>query len=91
MNVVLILYYIFINLLAVTVTITDKIKAVRRKWRIKESTLLIISVLGGSVAMLMTMLVIKHKTRHLKFMLGIPVIILLQAIIVYFVWRFFYA
>jgi len=49
------------------------------KHRTRESTLLLLSALGGSVAMLATMLIIRHKTKHVKFMLGIPLIILLQA------------
>lgn len=46
--------------------------------RVPEKTLLIISALGGSIAMLITMRAIRHKTQHAKFMVGIPVIILLQ-------------
>ena len=46
--------------------------------RTPEKTLLILSALGGSVAMLITMLLIRHKTKHVKFMLGIPIIIILQ-------------
>jgi uncharacterized membrane protein YsdA (DUF1294 family) len=42
---------------------------------------LIISALGGSAAMLLTMFLIRHKTRHAKFMIGIPVILTLQIII----------
>ena len=57
----------------------DKIAATKRpKHRTPEATLLFISVLGGSVAMYITMQVIRHKTKHAKFMIGIPVIMLLQ-------------
>jgi len=45
---------------------------------VKERTLLIVSVIGGSVAMLITMRCARHKTQHAKFMVGIPVIIILQ-------------
>lgn len=67
-----------ISLASVVVTVADKVKAVRHNWRVKESTLLILSVLGGSVAMLITMLLIRHKTRKPKFMVGIPIILVLQ-------------
>lgn len=77
-------YLAVINLAAVIITIYDKIRAVRHKWRIKELTLMTIAVLGGSVCMYITMQLIRHKTRKLKFMLGIPVIIVIQ-FIVYFV------
>ena len=67
-----------ISVIAVIVTIADKVKAKRGAWRVPENMLLLLSALGGSVAMLVTMLLIRHKTKHLKFMLGIPIIIVLQ-------------
>ncbi len=83
----LFLYLIIINILAVVFTVSDKLRAIKHKRRISEFTLMTLAVLGGSVAMLITMLIIRHKTRHLKFMLGIPIIILIQLVIVFFVWR----
>lgn len=83
----LFLYLIIINILAVVFTVSDKLRAIKHKRRISEFTLITIAALGGSVAMLITMLIIRHKTRHLKFMLGIPIIILIQLVIVFFVWR----
>ena len=63
----------------IAVTIYDKWAAKNRpKKRTRESTLLLLSALGGSIAMLLTMYGIRHKTKHIKFMLGIPLIILLQ-------------
>ena len=84
---ILFIYLIAISILAVIITIYDKICAMSRKWRVKESTLLLLSVLGGSVAMYITMQIIRHKTRHIKFMLGIPIIIILQLLIIFLVWR----
>lgn len=75
---IFIIYTAFINVLAIAVTVLDKYKAIRRKWRIRESALILISLLGGGAGMYLTMLVIRHKTKHLKFMLGIPLIILIQ-------------
>ncbi|MFQ7777879.1 MAG: DUF1294 domain-containing protein [Ruminococcus sp.] len=72
------------------VTISDKVKAIKRKWRIPESTLLLLSALGGSVSMYITMLIIRHKTKHPKFMIGIPVIFALQCILVFLIWRYIY-
>ena len=86
-----IIYLIAVSLLAVIVTIHDKLSAVRKKQRVPEATLLIIASIGGSAAMLITMLIIRHKTRHPKFMIGIPVIIIIQAAIIFAVWRFIYA
>lgn len=93
MNILLIIlaiYLIMINLIAVIVTIYDKLCAVKRRWRVKESTLLLLSALGGSICMYITMLLIRHKTRHIKFMLGIPLILIIQIIIVFLIWRYLY-
>lgn len=84
-------YLIIINILAMFFTVSDKLRAIKHKRRISEFTLMTIAALGGSITMLITMLIIRHKTRHLKFMLGIPVIILIQLIIVFLIWRFVYA
>ena len=73
-------YLAAISLISIIVCIYDKIAAKHNpKHRTRESTLLLLSALGGSVAMLITMLLIRHKTKHAKFMVGIPVIIILQA------------
>ncbi|MCL2299715.1 MAG: DUF1294 domain-containing protein [Firmicutes bacterium] len=72
------IHLVAISLLATILTIHDKRAARQRKWRVRESTLLLVSALGGSVVMLMTMCIIRHKTKHAKFMVGIPVIIALQ-------------
>lgn len=78
-------YLFIINLAAMVATIADKHKAKKHLWRISESVLLSLATLGGSPAMLLTMLAIHHKTRHTKFMLGIPVIIILQIIAIFFI------
>ncbi len=87
---ILILYFAVINLLAIFITISDKRRAVKHKWRVPESTLLLFSALGGSPAMFLTMKLIHHKTKHKKFMIGIPIILFLQlaaaGVLVYF-WR----
>ena len=84
------IYLIIINLIAVIVTIHDKRSAVKGTWRVKENTLLLISALGGSPAMYLTMLLIRHKTRKPKFMVGIPLILIMELIIVYLVLHYGY-
>ena len=75
-------YFCLISLIAATVTVVDKVRAPDpSKRRVPENTLLLLSALGGSVAMYITMLMIRHKTRHSKFMIGIPIIILFQAVV----------
>ena len=74
------IYLAIISLISIIVCFYDKkiSKKNRVELRIPEKTLLILSALGGSVAMLATMLLIRHKTKHFKFMVGIPLIIFLQ-------------
>ena len=73
-------YLALISLVSIVVCIYDKAisKKNRVELRIPEKTLLILSAIGGSIAMFVTMLAIRHKTKHVKFMLGIPLIIILQ-------------
>ena len=74
-----IIYLCVISLISVIVCIYDKIAAKHNpKHRTREATLLLLSALGGSVAMFATMQLIRHKTKHVKFMLGIPLIIIVQ-------------
>lgn len=80
-------YLIIINFIAVFVTVSDKRRAVMRRSRIRERTLLLISALGGSPAMWITMKCIRHKTRHKKFMIGIPLIFVVQVALAYFFLR----
>lgn len=84
-------YLLIVSLISVVTCISDKLRAKSRgKRRVPEKTLFLLSALGGSVAMLLTMLTIRHKTKHASFMIGIPLIILAQcalvcAILYYFV------
>lgn len=80
---VLIWYFLGISMVSVAVTCYDKWAATKRpKHRTPEKILLLLSALGGSVAMYLTMLTIRHKTKHMKFMLGIPGIMILQILLI---------
>jgi uncharacterized membrane protein YsdA (DUF1294 family) len=76
----MILYYylIAINVMTFLAYGLDKLKAKKGKWRIPESTLLLLAITGGSIGALLGMKVWHHKTMHKKFKYGIPLIILLQ-------------
>lgn len=74
-------YLLIISIISFVVTIYDKQQAIEGKWRIKESTLFLLSILGGSVSMYIAMLICRHKTKKLKFRLGIPCIITCQFLI----------
>ena len=72
-------YYLFaINAVAFIMYGIDKYKAKKAKWRIPETTLLLLAVLGGSIGAWMGMKVWHHKTMHKKFKYGIPAILLIQ-------------
>lgn len=60
--------------------LTDKYKAKKNLWRIPEATLLGIAVIGGSLGCLWGMYAARHKTRHLKFRIGIPIILAIQIV-----------
>lgn len=83
----LIIYIAIISVLSVIICIYDKVISKKNnvKLRIPEKTLLILSALGGSVAMYICMLIIRHKTKHFKFMVGIPVIFIIQVLLIFFV------
>jgi uncharacterized membrane protein YsdA (DUF1294 family) len=61
--------------------LADKLKAKQNARRIRESTLIGISLLGGSFGAIIGMLAFRHKTKHLKFYLGLPLILIAQLLI----------
>lgn len=72
------IYLAVINIIALIVTVHDKKAAMNGKRRVREMTLMLIAALGGSPVMYLTMLAISHKTRKPKFMVGIPVIFVIE-------------
>ena len=72
-------YLLVINILAFVCYGLDKLKAKRNARRISERALLLIALVGGSVGAWLGMLVWRHKTKHTKFRFGVPIILLLQA------------
>lgn len=79
------IYLAAVSIIAVIMTVSDKSRAQKHKRRIAEKTLFGTAVLGGSAAMYLTMLAIRHKTKHKRFMIGLPLIIIVQAIVIAFV------
>ena len=76
------IYFLLINLLLFILMGIDKRKAVTNKWRIKEKTLFILCLLGGSIGGIIGLYTFRHKTKHLKFKIGFPFIFLVQFILV---------
>jgi uncharacterized membrane protein YsdA (DUF1294 family) len=56
----------------------DKQKAIRNQWRISEKTLFMVAIMGGSVGSLLGMTYFRHKTKHVKFVVGFWLIAIIQ-------------
>ena len=76
------IYFLAVSLVTATVTCLDKYKAKKGHFRISEKALFILAVLGGALSEYLTMRLIRHKTLHKRFMIGLPLIIILQLIAV---------
>ena len=87
------IYVLVLSLAAVILTISDKLRAEKHKRRISEASLLTVALFGGAFAEYCTMRLIRHKTLHKKFMIGLPLILVLHLALigtaVYF--RYFHA
>ena len=79
------IYVAAINVVTFFVYGLDKSKAKAGQWRIPEAHLIFLAVIGGSVGALLGMQVFHHKTRKPKFKIGVPAILIIQLIIVYFI------
>ena len=78
MNILLIGYPIVINILAYSLMGVDKTNARRKKRRIPEVTLFLVALLGGSLGAVIGMNFFRHKTKHWYFVVGMPLILILQ-------------
>lgn len=83
-----ILYYLIaINIITFFIYGIDKLKAKKGKWRIPESTLLLLAIIGGSIGAWLGIKVWHHKTLHKKFKYGIPLIVIVQIAIAVYIFR----
>ena len=83
------IYLLTINAAGFALMLIDKWKAKKNRWRIPEATLMTVAALGGSIGSLLGMYTVRHKTQHLRFTLGIPLILAVQ--IVAAVWILIYS
>lgn len=74
----ILLYLLLINAIAFFLMLADKRKAKKNLWRIPERTLMLSAAMGGSIGALAGMYTFRHKTKHLKFTLGVPAILIAQ-------------
>ena len=82
----ILLYLALINAASFILMLNDKTKARQHRQRIPERTLFNSAILGGSIGILIGMFLVRHKTRHLRFTLGIPAILAAQILLV--IWIF---
>ena len=79
---ILLVYLLLVNAAGFLLMLVDKIKAKRNLWRIPETTLMGVAAIGGSIGAIAGMNLFRHKTKHAKFYIGLPVILTLQIVAV---------
>ena len=77
---IIFLYLIVINICGFLIMFIDKNRAVHKEWRIPEKTLMFLSLIGGYIGMFAGMHIFRHKTKHIKFTLGVPFIFIIELI-----------
>lgn len=83
----IIIYLLIINIIGFLIMGIDKLKAIKGMWRIPENTLFVFTFLGGGVGTILGMYIFRHKTKKLKFIIGMPAILILE-ILIYIYFRF---
>ena len=78
------LYFMIINLVGFVMMCIDKQLAIHHKNRVPEKVLFGIAMVGGSLGSILGMYAFRHKTKHVSFVIGMPMILILQIVVVYF-------
>ncbi len=78
----IVIYIIAVNIISFIVMGMDKRRAQKRAWRIPESTLFVLAIIGGSIGSILGMHLFHHKTRHWYFLYGMPAILIVQILLV---------
>ena len=81
------IYLVAVNMFAFILYGIDKQKSKKTEWRISERTLIVSALIGGSLGAILAMKVFRHKTKHKRFTLGVPFIMVLQIAVFYFLIR----
>lgn len=85
-----IIYFILINILSFVIMWYDKKKAQKSEWRVSEKALFLFALFLGGIGIYSGMYKFRHKTKHLKFTVGIPIVIILNGITIYYIFTKFY-
>lgn len=88
-QIILLVSLFLMNAAGFLVMFADKQKAKKGRWRIPERTLLTVAALGGSIGCLLGMYLFRHKTKHPKFTVGVPLILVLQLLLAWLAYRKF--
>ena len=84
---IVLIYLLAINVITFMAYWMDKRRAKKNKWRIPEKNLMFLAVIGGTIGALAGIFGLRHKSKHMKFVVGVPIILLFQlAIFIYFVY-----
>ena len=75
------IYLVMINVLSFFIMGLDKVKAKKQRYRISENTLLFVALIGGSLGSHLALYCFHHQTKHIKFYMGIPLILFIQILI----------
>ena len=86
---IFLIYYAIVAVVSVVITVHDKSAAKSGAWRVSEAMLMGIGLIGGALPMFVTMKVIRHKTKHMIFMVGLPAEMVLHLVIIGVVIHFF--
>jgi len=86
---ILIGYLVLVNLVSFVMYGIDKRKAIKDQWRIPEKTLLLAALVGGSLGAFVGMQIFHHKTKHWKFILGVPACMILHVALGVLYWWYF--
>lgn len=81
-------WLVFINIFTFAAYALDKYKAIHHAWRIPERTLILLAAIGGSVGALFAMYTVRHKTKHNKFRIGVPAILIIHFILAYILYNY---
>lgn len=87
---IVLMWLVCINLFGFFQMFADKRRAKKDKWRIPEKRLFLVAAIGGSIGSILGMQVFRHKTKHKSFVIGMPAILVAQAVLTGVVWYYFF-
>ena len=88
MGKIILIYIVIINLIGFLSMWLDKKKAIKHQYRISEKTLFLVAILGGSIGSILGMRKFRHKTKHWYFRCGMPLILIIQCILIGFLYKY---